>query len=153
MPVKALPVFLKKITYVYRQLFNNKITEKNTHNFFQSSVTASETKKLTIMKEVSKGSFPKITNQNCHRGQFFLLLIFLQFFSLHVFAQQTVTGSVKDESGNALPGVTVSLKGQIVTAKTDVDGTYSIKVPALKSVLVFTSIGFGNKEVDRKSVV
>jgi len=34
MPVKALPVFLKKITYVYRQLFNNKITEKKYTQLF-----------------------------------------------------------------------------------------------------------------------
>ena len=104
------------------------------------------------MKEVSTGdllhAFPKIKITKLYRRrQSFILLVLLQGFSMHVFAQQTIKGLVKDESGNALPGVTVTVKGQPIITKTDLDGTYSIKVPALKSVLVFTSVGFGEREV------
>ncbi|GAA4441417.1 TonB-dependent receptor [Pontibacter saemangeumensis] len=58
-----------------------------------------------------------------------------------------VTGKVTDESGNALPGVTVVLKGTSTAAPTSADGTYSINVPNGNGTLVFSYIGFENKEV------
>jgi len=103
------------------------------------------------MNEVSKKNsryyFPKMTKLYCRKWPLLLCLFFIQFFSLCAFAQKTITGIVKDETGTALAGVTVSVKNQSIATTTDVEGNYSIKVPDLKSVLVFTSIGFKNKEV------
>ena len=49
-------------------------------------------------------------------------------------------GTVADEHGEALPGVTVTQSGTKNVVVTDLDGLYSIKVPR-GSVLEFTYIG------------
>lgn len=65
------------------------------------------------------------------------------------FAQNiTVTGTVKDSStGDAIPAASVLLKGSDVIngVATDMDGRFSIRVPA-NSVLIFSSIGYESKE-------
>ncbi len=62
-------------------------------------------------------------------------------------ADTTITGTVTDESGEPLIGVSVSLKGTHTGAITGVHGNYSLKVPDLNGVLVFSYVGYKNKEV------
>lgn len=63
----------------------------------------------------------------------------------------TISGKVTDfDSGEDLPGVNVLLKGTSTGVTTDLNGKYSIKVPSLKGVLVFTYIGMEKKEVPIK---
>lgn len=52
-----------------------------------------------------------------------------------------VTGTVSDETGASLPGVTILLKGSTTGTTTDLDGKYSISGPA-SGVLVFSFIGY-----------
>ncbi|WP_185968841.1 TonB-dependent receptor [Carboxylicivirga sp. M1479] len=59
----------------------------------------------------------------------------------------TVRGSVLDEKGEAIPGVTVYIKGTSVGTITMVDGSYNITVPKSADVLVFSFIGFEPQEV------
>ncbi|PWU04259.1 MAG: hypothetical protein C5B52_01765 [Bacteroidetes bacterium] len=64
-----------------------------------------------------------------------------------VFAQQkTVTGTVTDENGNAVPFATVVVKGQKTGVSADAEGKYSIKVKE-GDVLVFSASGLAPKEV------
>ena len=65
-----------------------------------------------------------------------------------VFAQgsKTVTGTVKDDTGLPLPGVTVQEKGTSNGAATDFDGNYSIEVASNKAVLVFSYVGMNTIE-------
>lgn len=60
-----------------------------------------------------------------------LLLAFL-ILPITIFAQsqQTVTGTVTDETGEPLIGATVMVTGTSVGSSTDFDGNYSIKLPA-----------------------
>jgi TonB-linked SusC/RagA family outer membrane protein len=59
-----------------------------------------------------------------------------------LFAQQrTVTGTVKDASGTAVPGVTIVVKGKPTGTNTNGDGKFSIAA-AEKEILVFSSIGY-----------
>jgi TonB-linked SusC/RagA family outer membrane protein len=76
------------------------------------------------------------------------LLLFLQLlFSISVFAQQkTITGKVTGASGEALPGVTVNLKGTQSGTQTDADGKYKLTVNENKGTLVFSFIGYVTKE-------
>jgi TonB-linked SusC/RagA family outer membrane protein len=76
-----------------------------------------------------------------------LLILFLQ--TLLVNAQtRTVTGKVQhSETGEALPGVTVTLKNSSVATSTDESGAFSIQVPATGGVLVFTAVDFKAREV------
>jgi TonB-linked SusC/RagA family outer membrane protein len=56
-----------------------------------------------------------------------------------------VSGTVLDETGSPLPGVTILLKGTTRGTTTDLDGKYSISSPA-SGVLVFSFIGYNNSE-------
>ena len=59
-----------------------------------------------------------------------------------------VTGKVKDEKGEFLPGVTILLKGTQIGAVTDVDGKFSFELPKQDNlVLVFSFIGYKQQEV------
>lgn len=61
--------------------------------------------------------------------------------------RREVTGTVKDNSGLPLPGVTVVVKGTSVGSITNNDGRYSIQVPADARVLVFSFVGMKTQEV------
>lgn len=80
-----------------------------------------------------------------------LLLVLSGSFS--AFAQTVIVGTIKDNKGITLPGVSVRVKNTSVGTLTDAAGKYSIKVPDGNQTLVFTFIGFTTQEVDRKSVV
>ena len=75
-------------------------------------------------------------------------LVFVLMAS-QVFAQSnaTVTGIVRDASGEALPAVSVTLKGTTIGTTTDVQGRYTIKVNGGAGTLVFSNIGFATTEL------
>jgi len=79
--------------------------------------------------------------------KFFLMTLTL-FVSVLAYAQNiTVTGCVKDSStGEGVPFASLQVKGTMVGTSTDLDGFYSISVPA-DGVLIFSSIGYVNNEV------
>ena len=59
-----------------------------------------------------------------------------------------VTGTLTDaETGTALIGATVQVKGTTNGTSTDLDGTYSIEAPDGNAILVFSYIGYVNQEV------
>jgi TonB-linked SusC/RagA family outer membrane protein len=61
---------------------------------------------------------------------------------------RAVTGTVTGQGdGQPLPGVSIRLKGTQTGAQTDATGKYSIQVSGSNPVLVFSFIGFSNKEV------
>ncbi len=55
---------------------------------------------------------------------------------------ERVSGRVYDSSGESLPGVSVQVKGSTVGTSTDIDGNYSLTLPANASHLTFSFIGF-----------
>ncbi|NJK86131.1 MAG: hypothetical protein HC906_09335 [Bacteroidales bacterium] len=80
-----------------------------------------------------------------------LLMVFLLLSISCSFAGNIITGVVKDENGQPLPGVNVMVKGTTNGTITDVDGLFSIEVKDSTSVLVFSFIGYENEEVKLKS--
>lgn len=58
-----------------------------------------------------------------------------------------VQGTVEDDKGIALTGVTVRVKGTSIGTVTDVKGHFSISVPEENDTLVFTYVGYITKEV------
>ena len=58
-----------------------------------------------------------------------------------------VTGLVKNENGEALPGVSILIKGTTVGTTSDNLGKYSIKVTDENSTLIFTSVGYSTQEI------
>jgi TonB-linked SusC/RagA family outer membrane protein len=63
-----------------------------------------------------------------------------------IFQQQTVTGTVLDEKGIPLPGVTVQVKNTNVGAITDFDGEFSIEATD-DDILIFSFLGFKTTEI------
>ncbi|RAJ93145.1 TonB-linked SusC/RagA family outer membrane protein [Larkinella arboricola] len=62
--------------------------------------------------------------------------------------EKVIQGIVKDETnGQALPGVSITLKGTQQGTTTDADGRYRLQVPDGNAVLVFSFIGFETREL------
>lgn len=59
-----------------------------------------------------------------------------------------IKGVVSDEKGNTLPGATVSVKGTTLGTTTDVNGQFSINLPAGSKVLVISFIGMTTQEIE-----
>ncbi|MDO6438999.1 TonB-dependent receptor [Cyclobacterium sp. 1_MG-2023] len=59
----------------------------------------------------------------------------------------TISGTVTDENGQPIPGVTVSVPGSSIGTATDIDGKYSLSLPEA-STLVFSFIGFQTQTVE-----
>jgi TonB-linked SusC/RagA family outer membrane protein len=78
---------------------------------------------------------------------------FILLVSIFVQAQSTltVTGTVKDEKGQPLNGVSISLKGTSGGTTTDALGKFSIAVPNRESILVFSNVGYDPIEVRASS--
>lgn len=71
----------------------------------------------------------------------------LLLFSIQSFAQnRTVTGTVTDNAGKGVPGVTVTVKGSTNATQTDASGSYRLTAPA-DATLVFSSVGFERMEM------
>lgn len=78
----------------------------------------------------------------------FLMLVLFSMITTGVFAQQTtVSGTVSDSRRQPLPGVTVVIKGTTQGAVTDVDGNFSLVVPANADVLQFSFVGMTTQEI------
>jgi TonB-linked SusC/RagA family outer membrane protein len=59
---------------------------------------------------------------------------------------RAVTGRVIGSDGGGLPGVTVLVKGGTQGTATDIDGRYTLSVPATATTLVFSFVGYDSKE-------
>ena len=53
-----------------------------------------------------------------------------------------VSGSVKDETGSTLPGVSVVVKGTTRGTTTDGSGKYQLNLPNPNTTLVFSFVGY-----------
>ena len=60
----------------------------------------------------------------------------------------SVSGTVRDAEGVALPGVNVVVKGSTIGTTTDAEGKYTLNVEVGTETLVFTFIGYASQEVD-----
>lgn len=75
------------------------------------------------------------------------LLLFLLFVPIFMFGQNTLTGTVTEQStAISLPGVNVVIKNTSTGTATDFDGNYEIKVN-IGDVLVFSYVGYKTIEI------
>ncbi len=77
-----------------------------------------------------------------------MMLTLLLGFALNTRAQDlNLSGVVTDNEGEAIPGVSVLIKGTSQGTITDIDGRYTINISDNAKVLVFSFIGFETQEV------
>jgi len=85
---------------------------------------------------------------NFYRSKLLYLLAFLLSSSWVAFGQnQTITGKVTDEKGEALIGVNIIVKETNKGTSTNADGKYSLSVPGSSSKIIFTFVSYESKEV------
>ena len=65
--------------------------------------------------------------------------------------EKQVSGTVSDNSGETMPGVSVRVKGTGIGVITTIDGKYTITVPDENSILVFSFIGYATQEINVKN--
>lgn len=65
-----------------------------------------------------------------------------------VLAQRTISGQVTDDKGEGLIGATVLVQGTTVGTVTDIDGNYTVQVPADANTLVISYTGFVSQEIE-----
>lgn len=75
-----------------------------------------------------------------------LTIIFLASF-ISLFSQNSVNGIVTDENNVPIPGVSIVVKGTKKGVVTDFDGRYTLSDVALKSILVYSYLGYKEKQV------
>lgn len=67
-----------------------------------------------------------------------------------VWAQQSISGTVSDEDGKPLPGVAVVIQGTSTGAVTNIDGNFTLVVPA-DATLLFSFVGMISQQIEVKS--
>ena len=78
--------------------------------------------------------------------RFVIVMLAVLTLGLQAFAQNAVSGKVTDAKGEAIPGVSVLVKGTTTGTMTDLDGTYRLNVRP-GATLVFSCVGFQDQEV------
>jgi len=79
------------------------------------------------------------------------LMLLMLFTTLTALAQSAnVSGTVKDETGESVPGATVVVKGTQTGTVTDLDGNFSIQA-ASGDILVVSFIGYTSREITVQS--
>ncbi|MBC8032937.1 MAG: carboxypeptidase-like regulatory domain-containing protein [Chitinophagaceae bacterium] len=84
----------------------------------------------------------------------FHLVILLTFTTAWAQEVNTVTGTVKDENGNPLVGVSITLKGTTTGTPTTAKGTFSISAQP-NQTLIFSYTGYETQQiaVNRRNVI
>jgi TonB-linked SusC/RagA family outer membrane protein len=76
-----------------------------------------------------------------------LVLTFVLFALGFTIAQRTVTGTIADQKGEPMVGASVLVKGTTTGVVSDIDGKYSLNVPAGATTLVFSFAGYQTQEM------
>jgi TonB-dependent starch-binding outer membrane protein SusC len=75
------------------------------------------------------------------------ILTFLLFAIGVTTAQRTVTGTITDQKNEPMVGASILVKGTTTGTISDIDGRYSLNVPAEASKLIFSFAGYVTQEV------
>jgi TonB-linked SusC/RagA family outer membrane protein len=83
------------------------------------------------------------------------LLLVLTFASVAQSEDVTISGVVKSESGDPIPGVNIFIKGTTIGTITDFNGAYRLVIPKQSEFLVFSYIGFQTIEepIENRSAI
>ena len=90
----------------------------------------------------------KNKQMNIRKGLSFLFVLLFLLYTNMIFAQNaTVTGTVTDNNGEPLTGVSIAVKGTTRGNITDIDGKYTIPQVSSQTILVFSYVGYLQQEI------
>ncbi|MEZ5044946.1 MAG: TonB-dependent receptor [Saprospiraceae bacterium] len=75
------------------------------------------------------------------------LVLLCAVLTTAMMAQRTVQGTITDENGETLIGASILVKGTTTGTATDIDGRYTLDLPADANVLIISYTGFQTQEV------
>ena len=141
-----LEVTQKPLSQVFRQL------EKSTDYKFMFS--HDDVKGLQVTRKVQAGDIETVLKQLLEglpltysiKGKFVYIVPKKGVPAAVEQSKKTVRGQVVDAAGNPLPGVSILVKGTKTGTATDLDGNYSLDMPAEGHTLLFSMIGMKNVE-------
>ena len=81
----------------------------------------------------------------------YFILLFLSVFALLNLEAQTASGTVTDESGNALIGASVLVKGTTIGTVTDIDGNFEINHSSFPFIIEASYTGYSSEEIEISS--
>src|SRR5882724_1381914 len=73
-----------------------------------------------------------------------IIMVMLAFRPVN---SHSVSGTITDDSGNPVPGVTIKAKGTSTATSSTTNGKYTITLADKNGTLIFSAIGFQSKEV------
>jgi CarboxypepD_reg-like domain/Secretin and TonB N terminus short domain len=107
--------------------------------------------KKTISLNVKNSSLPDLLDQLLLNTDLTYKILdnkFIVISPINVM-QQKVTGTVTDIStGEPLPGVSIQVEGTTNGVMSDINGKYSIDIPNVKAVLLFSYIGYLTEKIE-----
>lgn len=86
-------------------------------------------------------------SKHTFRGLIVWLFLFLALQNGVAQEVTSISGLVKDDTGQPLIGVSVMIKGTGTGGVTDLDGRFKIESPTKRGILIFTYVGMEKKEV------
>src|SRR5262249_48594359 len=64
-----------------------------------------------------------------------------------IFQEKVITGTVRDDQGHPIPGVTLVIKGSATGTVTNPDGTFKLRVSGSNVILLVSFIGYKTQEM------
>ena len=78
-----------------------------------------------------------------------IYLFILMLLSVSVIAQdKVITGTISSETEGVLPGTSIAVKGTTFGTVSNAEGKFSLRVPAGKSVITVSSIGYAAMDIN-----
>lgn len=128
----------------------NELSEKSNYEFFFND---NELAGVRVNISAEKATIREILDQALRGTAFYYRLVENVFVispkALGKVFPWKVSGTVKDKSGETLPGVTVSLKGTTVGVVTNAQGEFKIEFPKQQdsAVIIFSFVGMKTQEL------
>ena len=127
------------------------VRKQSGYNYFYDEDAVAKTNKLNI--DVSNATIRQALDQ-CFKDQPLTYKIFEQTIVVKARDQVSkeaapikVTGTVTDDKGLPLPGVTVKIKGGTAATVTDLSGKYTLNEVDGDGTLVFSFVGYATQEI------
>lgn len=78
--------------------------------------------------------------------RYVLLILMLAWQTAHA-QTHAISGRIVSESGEALPGVTIMIRGTLTGTVSDLDGNFNLDGVSSKNILLVSYVGFESKEI------